>query len=374
MKILITGGHLTPALAFIEFIKQNNTTDQVIFFGREYSKKDKQQISQEKTETEKLGAIFIPFNSVKLSKNTIVAKISSLPLLLFRICVAIVLLSKEKPDLFISFGGYLAVPVAIACWIMRVPIITHEQTRTVGVANTIISRFANIVAISYKESAAYFPKQKVKLTGNLIRNSILQSSKKLPTWIRKKPAKPLLYITGGSQGSEIINTTVSQILKPLLKDWCIIHQCGKPNGKTNYKKELTRIKNQLSKINQENYHIVEWVEAEELAWIYSNAKGIISRAGANTTEEVAINKIPAILIPLPFSHNDEQLKNAQALSQKKQAILLEQKNLNPEVLLEASKLLQKYHRKFSRNLELFSKTKDSEKKLYDLATSLVKTK
>lgn len=374
MKLLISGGHLTPALAFIEYITKKHLKDKIIFLGRLYTKKNQKQVSQEKNEVEKLGAKFIPFNSVKLSQNTFFSKLRIIPILTIKSLSTTLIIAKEKPDVFVSFGGYLAVPITIACWIMRIPIITHEQTRSVGVANLIISKFANKIAVSYKESMSYFPKSRTKLTGNLIRASILKPNKNLPKWIKRKPTKPILYITGGSQGSEIINRTVSVILKPLLKNWFVIHQCGKPAGKMNYKNELKLIKNKLSRANRENYKIREWVSNEELSWIYSNAFGVISRAGANTTQEIALHKLPSVLIPLPFSHNDEQHKNAQALSDNKQAILLEQKNLTPEVLLEATELIKKYHRKFSRNLQMFSKVKNPEKKLYDLTKSVVRKK
>jgi UDP-N-acetylglucosamine--N-acetylmuramyl-(pentapeptide) pyrophosphoryl-undecaprenol N-acetylglucosamine transferase len=371
MRILLCGGHLTPALAFIEFIKNNHPDDEIIFLGRLYTKNNNLQISQEKTEVEKFGVKFIPFKSVKLSQNTFINKIKSIPKLFFKSLATTTLIAREKPDVFVSFGGYLAVPIAIACWIMRVPILTHEQTRAVGVANTIIAKFANVIAVSHAESMEYFPKSRTHITGNLIRQSVLRGSQQLPKWLKKAPKKPVLYVTGGSQGSEVINRTVAQILKPLLRNWFIIHQCGRQTGKTNYKQELTKIKMKLSQSNQENYIIREWINQSELAWVYANAKGIISRAGANTTEEIALSRIPAVLIPLPFSHNDEQLKNAQALSNQKQAILLEQKNLTPEVLLETTNIIQKYHRKFSRNLELFVKTSNSEQKLYDLASKLI---
>lgn len=374
MKILISGGHLTPALAFIEYINKHHSKDKVVFLGRLYSKKKNQQISQEKIEVEKLGAKFVPYKSVKLSSNTLLAKLITIPHLALKSLTTTVVIAREKPSVFVSFGGYLAIPITLACWIMRIPIITHEQTRTVGVANTVIAKFANKIAISYKESSQFFPKNRTVLTGNLIRESIFKPNKKLPSWIKKKPTKPILYITGGSQGSEIINRTVTQILKPLLKNWYIIHQCGKPTGSTNYKKQLHLIKRKLSQANQINYQVREWINKEELAWVYSNAKGVISRSGANTTEEIAIKRIPSILIPLPFSHNDEQLKNALALSSNKQAILLEQKNLSPEVLLEATHLIKKYHRKFSGNLQLFSKIKNSEKKLYEVCIELVNRK
>ena len=374
MKILISGGHLTPAIGFIEYIQENNKSDQIIFIGRLYNKKNKKQISQEKEEITNRGITFIPYNSVKLSYNNFLSKLVVIPSLLVNIIQAVIIVTKEKPSVFVSFGGYLAVPITIACWIMRVPIVTHEQTRTVGVANNIIAKFANKIAVSYKESLEFFPKSKTQITGNLIRKSILKINKVQPKWVKKKPTKPILYITGGSQGSEIINRTVSQVLKQLLKNWYVIHQCGKPNGSRNYKKELLLIKNKLSKANQESYQIREWVNTDELSWIYTHAKGIVSRSGANTTEEIAIKGIPSVLIPLPFSHNDEQHKNAQALSNQKQAILLEQKNLNPEVLLETVQLIQKFNRKFTRNLKLFSRTINPEEKLYQIVKSTVDKK
>lgn len=372
MRILISGGHLTPALALIEYVQKHHPSDEITFLGRLYSKKNKKQVSQEKKEVEKLGVTFVPFQSVKLSSNTLFSKISSIPKLTSATVSAIAIIGKVKPGVFISFGGYLAVPIAFACWIMRVPIVTHEQTRSAGVANTIIAKLAQKIAIAYPESQSYFPKNRTVLTGNLIRSSVLTGSKKKPKWISKTPDKPILYVTGGSQGSEILNRTVSEILKPLLKNWCVIHQCGTPVGSRNYKKELSSIKQKLSVANRKNYYIREWITQTELAWIYEHVTGMISRSGANTTEEIAINHIPAILIPLPFSHNDEQLLNAQALSDNKQAILLEQKNLSPSVLLEATELLLKYNRKFSRNLHLFSKPAHPEKTVYELAQTLVK--
>jgi len=372
MKLVVSGGHLTPALALIEYINLKHPQDQITFVGRLYNKAGKKQTSQEKAEVKKLGARFISFESSKLKTTSLFNKIVSIPKICTATIKAMSIFITIKPDVFISFGGYLALPLAIASYILRIPIITHEQTRSAGVANILISKIASKIAISYPESLEYFPKSRTHLTGNLIRNSILQKNTTLPSWIKKKPLKPILYITGGSQGSEIINQTVSEVLKPLLKNWFVIHQCGKPVGNRNYRKELERVQLKLSLANQSAYKIREWVSESELSWIYSNCTGMISRAGANTTEEIALKGIPAILIPLPFSHNDEQHKNAVALSDKKQAILLEQKNLNPEVLIEATEVLKKYNRKFSRNLQLFSKAKNSQQKLYKLAQSVVK--
>ncbi|MBP7740799.1 UDP-N-acetylglucosamine--N-acetylmuramyl-(pentapeptide) pyrophosphoryl-undecaprenol N-acetylglucosamine transferase [Candidatus Woesebacteria bacterium] len=372
MKIVISGGHLTPALAFIDYVKKNHPDNEIVFIGRTHTQNKTKQVSREKRETTKKGARFISFSSTKLSRNNIFEKIKAVPILLGSTIKSIFILGKAKPDVFISFGGYLAVPITLASWIMRIPIITHEQTRTAGIANKLIAKFADRIAISYEDSFKYFPKGRTILTGNLIRENILAENHQRPSWIEKNPKQPIIYITGGSQGSEIINQTIAQVIKPLTKDWTIIHQCGNATKTRNYKKELLSIKNTLPSAGKDNYYVKEWLSEADLSWVYSNIKIIISRAGANTTEEIARKKIPSILIPLPFSHNDEQLKNAQALSNKNQAILLEQKFLNPKSLLESINLVNKYHRKFSRNLEMFVQSQNSEEKLYDLVKIVIK--
>ncbi len=371
MKILITGGHLTPALAFIDFINKNHPEDKIIFLGRTHTQNKTKQESREKQETAKKGVLFIPFKSIKLSRNNIFEKLKVAPLLIASTLRAIVILGKNKPNIFVSFGGYLAVPVTFAAWIMRVPIVTHEQTRTAGIANRLISKFADKIAVSYEDTIKYFPANRTLFTGNLIRKNVLNTNNSRPKWIEKKLKNPVLYVTGGSQGSEVINHTISQIIKVLTRDWTVIHQCGNSTKSRNYKKELTQEKDHLPMSNRNNYYIREWLNEEELSWIYSNTKIIVSRAGANTTEEIAIKGIPSVLIPLPFSHNDEQLKNAQALSNKSQAILLEQKFLNPKTLLESIELINKYSKKFSRNLEMVSKSLNSEIKLYELVKKVV---
>lgn len=370
MKILISGGHLTPALAFIEYIKKNHPDDVIVFVGRVHSRTGVKQESREKSETSKKGVEFIAFKSIKLSKNTILDRIKSIPVLITSTLRSIAILGKTKPNVFVSFGGYLAVPITFAAWIMRIPIITHEQTRTAGIANKLISKFANKIAVSYEDSIKYFPKNITFLTGNLIRQNILSKSNSKPKWMEKLSKKPILYITGGSQGSEIINHTVAQILKQITNDWLVIHQCGNATQTRNYKKELNLLRKGLPSANRNNYFVIEWLSENELSWIYSNTKAIVSRAGANTTEEIAARGIPSVLIPLPFSHNDEQLKNAQALSDKSQAILLEQKFLSPKTLIKSIDLINKYNRKFSRNLSMFTRSKESGKNLYDLVKSV----
>lgn len=350
MKICISGGHLTPAVAFIEHLQEKNYTDTVIFFGRLFSKRAQAQPAREKAEVEKLGATFIAFDAPKTEHDqSFLDKILVLPKMFTAICKAALLLAHHKPDVFVSFGGYLAVPIAIACWILRVPIITHEQTRAAGTANTTIARLATAVAVSHEESKSYFLAKKTHLVGNLIRRSVLKENTQKPSWLEKTNL-PVLYITGGSQGSEIINRTVAQSLPQLTKEWCVIHQCGSATTQSNYKKELLREKKLLSKQAQSCYYVREWITESELSYIYSTATGVVSRSGANTVDEIRLRGLPAIFVPLPFSHHDEQYKNAQWLAATGKAILLEQKDLNPQTLIEKTLQLKKQAKKISAKL------------------------
>lgn len=367
MKLLITGGHLTPALGLIDYVQQQQPADVIVFVGREYSQEKNKQPSKERTEIEERGLTFIPFTSGKFVEKNPVALVASTALCIKAFFHACAILLKEKPDIFISFGSYLAVPVAVAAWLLRVPIITHEQTRTIGTANRFITHLAKVTAVSYPQTAALLPNKKVVVTGNVMRQQLVQKSPKQPAWITFKPEKPLLYITGGSQGSEVINTVVCQSLPRILKDWYVIHQCGAANMNRSYKQELETAREQLKPQLRFSYIVREWVSVEELAWIYKNATGLISRAGANTTQEVALFKIPSIMIPLPFSNHNEQLLNAQWLEETGGAIIIHQKDLLTEVLCDALDILQNRHKAFRRKLEELEVPLDADKQLYELA-------
>ena len=284
---------------------------------------------------------------------------------------AYLIVAKQKPDVFLSFGGYMAVPLAIAAWMQQIPVVTHEQTRAVGVSNQFISRFAKKIAISHQDSKKFFPAAKTILTGNLIRKQLTSPSILKPSWMTSNSSLPLLYITGGSQGSEIINTSISQMLPRLLKDWQIIHQCGAASSKRSYFSELQNRRKSLTKPQQSRYVIREWILESELAWIYKNATAVISRAGANTTQELSLNCIPSILIPLPFSHHQEQLLNAEALAKEKCAIVIPQKSLTTESLLTALETLKSKNNSFRKRLQDKPVKLDADKKVYNILVNVL---
>jgi len=341
-KILITGGHLTPALALIDHVQTVAPETELAFVGRLLNREKDQQPSQEKYEVERRSIRFIAFTAPKFQLQPF----WQVPLRVLRFARAVIrairILREEKPDVCVFFGSYMAVPVAVAAWILTIPSITHEQTRAAGIANQFISRMSKSVALSFPESAKYFPPAKTHLTGNLLRKQLGVTAEK-PEWFTTSASLPMLYITGGSQGSEVINSTVCQILNRILRDWIVVHQCGASSTHHRYRDELLSTRSTLQRSYQERYFVREWLTESELGWVYQHAALAISRAGANTTQELAQHQIPAILIPLPFSNHNEQEENAKPLAECGGAIVIRQHDLTPERLfIELKKLGSKY--------------------------------
>jgi len=373
MKILLSGGHLTPALAVIDYAQKNFPADTFVFAGRLYSQPSVKQRSWEKEEVTKRGVKFISFASPKFE-----VPVWGLPFLVIKeiwaTFTAIQLINAEHPDVYLSFGGYLAVPLAVAAKLLHIPVVTHEQTRVAGAANQWLGKFADKIAVSFPESAAAFPAAKTVITGNPLREALQQTRPIAPPWIPSPlPNKPLLYITGGNQGSQFINVLIQDVLPEIMKSWWVIHQCGNPTNLMHYRKCLEKVKKTLPEDQQSQYIIKEWITEEELNWIYRHADGVFARSGANTVFEVMTIGIPAIFIPLANARLDEQRLNAEAMVDAHAALLLLQKDASPATLLETLRTFKKKLRSLRRNAELLQDTlpADPVGNLYQLLQQLV---
>lgn len=369
MKVLIPGGHLTPALAFIDYLQATHPEDQVVFCGRRYSQDSLRQVSQEKAEVDRRQIPFTYVWAPRWDHASLVNKVAYPLMLVFSVLRALKIILTSKPDVVLSFGGYLAVPIAVAANLARVPVVTHEQTRSIGTANRLISKLARKVAITYPETAETLPAAKVVVTGNPLRPGLFLKQPK-PSWIGNT-SKPIIYVTGGNQGSEIINVTVQQGLRHLLKEWTVIHQCGNPTRRRRYKDELEQASRKLPPHLQANYVVREWLTESELAWIYQHAQVVVSRAGANTVLELAAYHLPSVLIPLPFAHGDEQLLNARYLADAGGAVLVFQKELSVVTLQAALEKATKHHRSMSQKLKQLVVPTDAAAKLYQVLSAVL---
>lgn len=370
MTVLITGGHLTPALGYIDYVRQHHPTVKFLFVGREFSQLG--QKSQEQSEVEKRAVQFIAYNAPRLAVVRPLALIKYGFHFLASILSGLWLLLRHRPTVVLSFGGYVAWPIALASFLLGIPLVTHEQTLVAGQANRLIAHLAQAVAVSNTSSLQFFPRAKAVVTGNPLRMSLLISDKKAraPKWLTTAPTLPILYITGGNQGSYIINRTVQQILPQLTKEYLIIHACGNPSDQSDSYRELQRSAKRLPPAQQKNYYVRTWIPEDELLWLYSHCFAAISRAGANTVAELTLFQIPTIYIPLPFAKHNEQEQNVRPLADNGAAIVLPQTRLTPAHLLEQLQLIKKKHRQFQKQLIEFSPPVDGAEKLHHVVTKL----
>jgi len=318
-SLLIVGNHHTPAIELIRQLKQ----DKFITWDLSYvSHLHSRELHIKNSIVKELKVKFYSLKSSKFDRYHPASFILSFPLLFISIKQSLVLLKKTKPDLVISFGGYSSVPLVFAAFLKAIPVIIHEQTPTFGLSTKINSIFTKKIALSYPPSVSLFSslfKNKIVVTGNLLRSQIYQNStKNYQILVSKIKQNPLLYITGGSQGSETINQNILPILPKLTQKYLVIHHTG-VNHFASIKKQFPHLK---------NYYPTDYVGLEDIGWVLQNASIIISRAGANTCQEIIALKKNSLLVPLPKSSQDEQNKNA----------ILVKKNLPQTIILDQDKL------------------------------------
>jgi UDP-N-acetylglucosamine--N-acetylmuramyl-(pentapeptide) pyrophosphoryl-undecaprenol N-acetylglucosamine transferase len=341
-KIVITGGHLTPTLAVIEeLIKRGGW--EIYFLGRKYAAEGDRTPSLESMIIPEKGIRFVSINpgrlQQKFTKHTIPAFLR-LPLGFIQ---GFYHLARLKPDIILSFGSYVGVPVVVCGWFLGIPIMIHQQTLTTSRADKINARFAQKIAISWKETLNDFPKNKVVLTGNPIRPQIFKVNQKIWENLNLEKGLPLVLITGGNQGSHRLNLAVEGALEKILTKYNLFHQTGHLRTTGDFDR-LSEKKEKLPEKLKIRYHLKRYISGEEWGTLLNKADLVVSRAGINTVSELLALGKPALLIPIPWLYGDEQTKNAEMLKKIGLAEILPQEKLTPQTLYQTIE-------KMIRNLE-----------------------
>jgi len=328
MRIVLTGGgtggHLTPLVAIANKLKSKLGPEAQFLYIGSGAPMEKQIMSEEGIPAKfvlsgKMRRYFSFQNFVDFFKIPI-GFFQSLGILLW-----------FSPDVIFSKGGYVAIPIVVAAWIYRIPIMIHESDSAPGIANRFLAKFANRIAVAYPSAEGFFPIKKTALVGNPIRFQILEGD---ATIMREKlrftQTKKVILILGGSQGSQTINMAIVKILPQLLHHFQIIHQTGQEH--------LEEILQEAAflgiKSGHEGYFAIPFLNANDLRDAFALSDLVISRAGATFITEIAANEKPAILIPISESANDHQRMNAYALAHIGAAIVLEESNLGEHILME----------------------------------------
>lgn len=337
MKVIITGAHFTPAQAVIEqLIKISNNENPInlVYIGRKHTLEADKALSVESQILPTLGVKFIPIIAGRLRRSIDFATFIALLKIPIGFVQSFYFLIKERPDVVLSFGGYVGLPVVICAWLLSIPVIIHEQTLVSGISNKLSGLFADKIAVSFDTNYS-FPKNKIFLTGNPLRKEITQKEINFSPDFRhlKNIKTPIILITGGNQGSHIINQVIQQILEDLLKIGTVVHQTG--DSKFNDFESLNIKKESLE--NKDRYIVKKWIDAKDFGGLLKLTNLVISRAGANTLAEAVYLGVPTIVIPLPNVHNNEQVKNANYFSNLGLCEVITQKQLSRETLLSKIK-------------------------------------
>lgn len=329
MKVVITGGHLSPALSVIQALPRDA---EVIFAGRKYGLEGDKALTLEYKMVKDLNVEFVDIKTGRFQRTFTRRAIPSFFKFPGGLYSSHLLLKKFRPDVVLGFGGYVSFPVCLAAFMLGIPVVIHEQTLEAGFSNKIISKWARKICISWESSRIYFPSNKVVFTGNPLREEILNS--KLETRSTAQGSKlPIIYITGGSLGSHFINTLVEGCIKTLLTKFIIIHQTGDSREFNDFER-LEELKKTLPQDLRERYILKKIVDNFEIGPTLSSASLVIGRAGINTVTELIFLKKPALLIPLPISQNNEQVKNALFIKNLGLAEFLYQDRLTSSILLK----------------------------------------
>lgn len=329
-----TGGHVFPLVSVIRNLKEQYPSDrnlELFYIAPEDSIPDF-NFTQEGLDTKYIlaGKLRRYVDPISIFLNII--DIIKIPIGIIQSIVHLFIIS---PDIIFSKGGYGSVPVTIAAWIMRVPVVLHESDAVPGLANKIVGKFATEIFVAFQNTQGINPAKKF-VVGNPIRKGLLNGDfKQAKKRFNLVGGKPVILVLGGSQGSERINDTILAILSPMLNDFEVIHQCGRKN--------IEQIKNEvkafLSDDLQKFYHPFSFLDEKQLGDGYKIANLIVSRAGAGTIFEVLANHKPSILIPLPEAAQNHQAENAYRVARMGASIVMEEENLTPHFFLEKIKVL-----------------------------------
>lgn len=317
-----TGGHIFPAIAIANKIKENYPDCDILFVGAE----GKMEMEKVPKAGYKIEGLPIRGLQRKLTLKNLAVPFK----LIASLMKAKKIVRTFQPDIAIGVGGYASAAVVKVAAKKGVPTLIQEQNGYPGMTNKILGKKVDTICVAYDHLERFFPKEKIVKTGNPVRSEVVQIEGKKEEAFKHfglNPNKKTVLFIGGSLGAKTINESLKEDIRQLLdRDIQIIWQCGKF-----YVDELKKFANEL---NHPNVYLSDFVYKMDLA--YAAADLIVSRAGAISVSEVCLIGKPVILVPSPNVAEDHQTKNAMALVDKEAAVLVKdvdaREKLIPELL------------------------------------------
>ena len=339
MKIVFTGGgtggHFYPLIAVAEEIDRYAQEHQLVqpkkyYFGP--GRYDERALYN-------TGMRYVYCSAGKLRRTTdAVSRIRNMFSLIptaLGVLKALMNLFAIYPDVVFSKGGYASFPVLLAARILRIPVVIHESDSAPGRVSAWSASFAAHIAVSYPETDRYLSereRERTALIGVPMRKQLLRNpADDVYEQLNLDPKVPVILVLGGSGGAAYVNENIVDALPELLKRYQVVHQTGKDN----FEKIQKETEGFLSIIPGERhrYRSTGFLDAYQMRLAYSAADIVITRAGSGTLFEIAEWGIPCVIIPIPEEVSHDQRKNAYAYARAAGGIVIEQRNLSPNLLI-----------------------------------------
>lgn len=303
-----TGGHIFPAVAIANKIKENYPEAEILFVGAEG------KMEMEKVPKAGYEIVGLPIRGLQ---RKLTLKNFAVPFkLIASLWKSKRIVKSFQPDIAIGVGGYASAAVVKVAAKKGVPTLLQEQNSYPGITNKILGKRAKTICVAYDHLERFFPKEKIVKTGNPVRNEVVQIEGKRDAafgHFNLNKDKKTVLIIGGSLGARTLNESLKKDVQQLVdNDIQVIWQCGK-----GYVENLRLF---VGELNHPNIYLSDFVYEMDLA--YAAADVIVSRAGAMSVSEVCLVGKPVILVPSPNVSEDHQTKNAMALVNENAAVLV----------------------------------------------------
>lgn len=317
MRVIISaggsGGHIYPALAIINKIKEYEPNSEFLYIGT-HNRMEKDVIP-------KMNIKYIPLKIYGFSKN-VLKDIENLFYIIKAYQKSLKIIKDFKPDIVIGVGGYVTYPILKAAHKLKIKTLIHEQNAIPGKSNKRITKFVDKICVSFSESLDYFPKNKTVITGNPCSENAIKIKPIDKTSLGLNKNKKLVIVVAGSQGSFTINKIMKEyLLKVKDKAYEVVYITGQ-----NYYDNFI-----LNNKFPNNVKIFSYID--NLSSLFKVSDVVVTRSGASTISELVALNIPSIYIPSPYVPNNHQYYNALKLQEQNASILINEKDLKVDNLI-----------------------------------------
>ena len=330
LKVIIsgggTGGHIFPAISIANALREIDPNVDILFVG-----------ALGRMEMERIPAAGYPIKGLPVAgfhRKLTLKNITVVFKLLKSMLLARSIVKSFEPNVVVGVGGYASGPILKVAQRMNIPTLIQEQNSFAGVTNRLLAKKAKTICVAYEGMEKYFPKEKIMLTGNPVRQGLTEITNlkaEAFSFFGITNASKVVLVLGGSLGARSINESILKGIDAIAssKDITVIWQTGKLY--------IDEVKEKMEDVNAENIKVFDFINRMDLA--YAAADVVISRAGAGTISELCLVGKASILVPSPNVAEDHQTMNAKALANQNAAILISDSEAQNNLVKKAIELI-----------------------------------